>query len=508
MAQREAAMKQRHGAVRARRGPVAVMAIAIGLITAACSVGQASDEVTTTTMLAAAANSTTTATSAAETTSKQAALPETPACPDFEADWPQSGRDLDYTSHNPSETAIAPASVASLRPAWRHDDNGGVSGTPVIVDGLVFYGDWTGVVHAADACTGELVWSTSVGEAPLATSLAVATGLVVASDFADGIHALSQADGAIVWSTALAGGGTATGSGAPAIANGMVITGVAGGVEPVGWRGSIVAFDLASGEELWRAYTDNDLPTEGGSVSVWSSPAVDLGRGVAYIGTGNTNRIRNDGEPVPDSPFANALLAIDIDTGEVIWVTRMLEEDAGRDFDIGAPPTLFTADGRDLVAVGGKSGDFFALDRDSGEEVWRINLTAGSRAGGVMKGAAYTDGVLYVASNAGFLSDGVIFAIDATDGTELWSFSGRAPLIGHNLSIANGVVFVTWYGGEVMALDGGTGRELWAESLGVRLQGGVSISDGYVFVGFGGGAPPDLQPSSVGGVAAFAVPSN
>jgi polyvinyl alcohol dehydrogenase (cytochrome) len=499
-------MKQRRSATRAGHKATIGLAIALGLIAAACADGEVSDEVTATS--AATAASTTTAATTSQATSSHASETAAPTCPGFESDWSQSGRDLSYTSNNDSETAISIESVATLAEVWRHTDNGGVTGTPVIVDGLVFYGDWNGVVHAADACTGELMWSTSVSDRPVGTSLAVEDGLVVASDFADGIHALSQADGAIVWSTSLVGEGTAAGYGPPAIADGLVITGVAGGVEPVGWRGSIVGFDLATGEEVWRVYTDNDLPSEGGSVAVWSSPAVDLDRGVAYIGTGNSNEIRNDGEEVPDSPFANALIAIDIRSGEMIWVTRMLEDDAGRDFDIGAPPTLLTSNGRDLVAVGGKSGEFFALDRDSGEEVWRVSLTAGSRAGGVMKAAAYADDVLYVASNAGFLSSGRVFAIDAGDGTELWAFPGDAPLIGHNLSIANSVVFATWYNGEITALDANTGVELWSESLADPLQGGVSISDGYIFVGFGGGEPPDLLPTSEGGIVAFAVPSN
>jgi len=484
-----------------RRTHIAVLVL-VGMALAACSASptvEADPAVPPTTTLATASAQAVEDT----TTSSDAVEPAAPICPDFEANWPQSGLDLSYTSNNDAESAIGVESVGEMTEVWRHEDIGGVSGTPVIVDGRVYYGDWNGVVHAADACTGERVWSTSVSDRPVATSLAAADGLVVALDVSGRIHGLSQTDGAVAWSSGLGDKDGADGGGAPAIADGVVIVGV------TGVRGSVVGFDLATGEERWRVYTDNDLPSEGSSVGVWSSAAVDMGRGVAYIGTGNTFVIRDgEGEKLPDSPFANAVLAIDIRSGELLWVTRMLEEDAGRDFDIGAPPTLMTADGRDLVAVGGKSGEFFALDRETGEEVWRVNLTGGSRAGGVMKAAAYDDGVLYVASNAGFLADGVVFAIDARDGSELWSYLSDPPLIGHNLTIANGVLFAGWYNGKITALDADSGAELWSESLEGPLQGGASISDGYVFVGYGGGSPPALLPSYVGGIAAFAVPAD
>lgn len=443
--------------------------------------------------------------SATTTTSTTQADVSAP-CVSADTDWPLSGRDLTYASHLESDTAVDSGSAGSLVEAWRHEGIGGVSGTPVVVDASVFYADWNGTVHRTDACTGEQVWSSTFKGAPIAVSVAVHDGTVVASNIDGDIFAFDGATGELAWSADLGGGLPSAGYGAPVIVGDIVVTGVAMGQAITRSRGSIVAFDLHSGDELWRTFTDNDDPKEGGGVAVWSSPAIDVDRRAVYIGTGNSNVVFKDAERVPDSPFANAIMAMSLDTGEVLWVTRMIEADRGKDFDIGAPPTLFQADGRDLVGVGGKNGEFFALDRHTGDQVWRVLLTQGSEAGGVMKAAAYRDGVLFVVSNAGVLKDGRMFALDARDGTELWAAGFDAAFLGHNVSVVNDVVFIGDLDGVVTALDAANGTVLWtSDPVGERLQGGLSASGPFIFVGYGGPTLPPHVPTEIGGVVVYTI---
>jgi hypothetical protein len=49
-------------------------------------------------------------------------------------------------------------------------------------------------------------------------------------------------------------------------------------------------------------------------------------------------------------------------------------------------------------------------------------------------------------------------------------------------------------------------RSPWSYDLGAGAQGGISIIDGTAYVGFGGGGPPDLKPTLVGGITAFSLP--
>ena len=167
------------------------------------------------------------------------------------------------------------------------------------------------------------------------------------------------------------------------------------------FRGSIVALDAATGAVRWRVYTTANNAQQGAGVSVWSSAAVDSGRGLLYIGTGQTY------EP-PASPRGDALMAIEYATGAVRWVRQFTADDVytifgpapqGPDADLGAAPNLFRIGNRDVVGVGDKAGVYAVLDRDNGSTVWARQLPTGSRLGGIMTTAAYNAGRIYLASN-------------------------------------------------------------------------------------------------------------
>ena len=85
-------------------------------------------------------------------------------------------------------------------------------------------------------------------------------------------------------------------------------------------------------------YVTEDDETSGAGVSVWSSAAVDTERKLAFIGTGQTY------EP-PASPKADAVVAINYETGTLEWFRQFTEDDIytalmplpqGPDADIGA----------------------------------------------------------------------------------------------------------------------------------------------------------------------------
>jgi glucose dehydrogenase len=57
--------------------------------------------------------------------------------------WTVYGHDLDNTRLNPHETTISRDTVSKLRVAWSKKGLVGVTGTPVVAAGVVYYGDWT-----------------------------------------------------------------------------------------------------------------------------------------------------------------------------------------------------------------------------------------------------------------------------------------------------------------------------------------------------------------------------
>jgi hypothetical protein len=49
--------------------------------------------------------------------------------------------------HNRSESVLSSDRLSELTEAWRLNAIGGVPGTPAVVNCVVYFGDWHGVVH-------------------------------------------------------------------------------------------------------------------------------------------------------------------------------------------------------------------------------------------------------------------------------------------------------------------------------------------------------------------------
>lgn len=429
-------------------------------------------------------------------------------------DWPSFGFDHANSLNNPSETALSPETVGDLEEAWRLE-GGAVSGTPIVVGGVVFFADWDGTVHAVDSFGGDVLWSTAVSDVPISGTVAVTDELIVAGDLGGVLHAVDRETGEGVWSVELEPRGASL-FGSPIVVDDAVVIGMTDSeLQPdhPDFRASIVALALADGSERWRLYTDTGEDSDYW-VTVWSSAAHDPERRLIYIGTGDTNQPGSGGpgsaaERAPvDLPLADGVLALHEDTGEIAWFFKLVEEDMQRDFDVGAAPNLFTIDGRDVVGVGGKSGDYVVLDRDTGEMIWQTHLSEGSAIGGVMTTAAVGDGVIYVASNDGGFEGGTVFALDAGDGSVMWSQRFDPPIIG-GMALANGVLYRGTFGypnsGTVVALRASDGTILWSDDVGSPLAGGFSVVDGTLFVGYGSGAPPELV-AGPGGIIAYRLP--
>lgn len=410
--------------------------------------------------------------------------------------------------HNSSESLLSVETVPSLTVKWRRAAPGGVTGTPAVVEGVVYFGDWSGWVRAVAASDGSLIWENKVTERRIAASLLVTEDVVYAAAFDGTMFALDRSTGDTLWSAPIDDRPDIGIFSSPILAGDAIIVGTV--KVPTGdYRLGVVALDAADGTERWRTYTDTGDGDTGWSAAVWSTAAVDQERGTLYIGTGNTNW-RDGATQLPDSPYANAVMALRLSDGGVEWVYRLVENDRA-DLDVGASPNLFTLGERDVVGVGAKSGDYAVVDRDTGELIWRVKLSNGSAAGGVQATAAVHDGRIYVASNDGLFGDTLIFALDAADGTTVWEQRLASPNLAA-VALANGVLYVTASGAgrpseaALYALDAADGSVLWSDPLPTLAGGAPSVADGAVFVGVGFGLPPAMLPDRKGELIAYALP--
>jgi polyvinyl alcohol dehydrogenase (cytochrome) len=435
-------------------------------------------------------------------------------------DWPRYGSDLAASRSSP-ETVLDASNVGALEEKWRLELPGCTS-TPTVVAGVVYVADWDGTVWALRAADGSVVWSRPTG-VTIDGSLAVEDGLVYFANAEGFVRALDATDGRPVWARKGDRHRRTHLWSSPIRFEDQVVVGLASDELTLPkfdytFRGGVLSVDATTGDQRWKTYFTPDDATAGAGVSVWSSASIDVARRRMYIGTGQAYE-------APAGPLTDALVALDLDTGAVVWSRQFtiddvftLWNDSGPDFDIGATPNLFTAGGRDLVAVGDKGGVIAAMDAETGETVWGpVRLSDGSEVGGVMGSAAYADGVLYAVSHE-FRGGGSIdapspkdvhwvVALDAATGDVVWREQRPFPTVGGVMTV-NGLVFNMSSDGTIYALDARDGRELWSDSTMSVAASGASTSGGRVFAcsGFWFFKSEDEPDTVLGGLQAWGLP--
>jgi len=424
---------------------------------------------------------------------------------------------------------------------------------PVVVGGRLYVGSSNGSVYALNAARGCVYWSF---EAKAGVRSAITMGPPVKGsnppqyplyfgDVKANVYAVDAATGKLLWMKSADSNPAARITAAPKLFEGYLYVPVASWeatargphTECCKFRGSVVKYDANTGEQIWKSYTIPEEPkptrkTQAGvqvwgpsGGAVWGSPTIDAGRKVLYVGTG-------DSYTDPQAKTVDAILAIDLSKGALLWSRQLTESDiadspGAPDFDIGASVILKALpDGRSILVASSKSGMTYALNPDKkGEILWEHRVGAGNRRGGTMWGAAADDKVVYVPNvdtQLGPGKAGGLTALGLETGTEVWSIKppvpdckvsdeSCAPGQSAAISVIPGAVFSGSTNGAMRAYSTADGHVLWGFSAmgepittvnGVRGTGGSingagpTIVGGMVFFnsgyGYGGDTPGNL----------------
>lgn len=428
-------------------------------------------------------------------------------------DWPVYAHDLANTRFNPNEHKITAATAHKLTKAWSKEGIKGVSGTPAVVGGVAYFGDWNGMLWAVKAQSGEEVWHTPIPGGFIVDAPAVVGNAVYIGN-GHTLYRLDRATGAMKWTASTNENPVAQINASPVVVGRLVLQGTAGIQDAVpdptnSFRGSIGAYDTETGNEVWRFYATPADATAGSGVGIWSTPSIDTTRHLLFVGTGNTSS-------EPTAPLADALVAIDYRTGKLEWSKQFTPRDVfpkgnptGKDVDVGASPNLWTSNGRELVGVGDKGGIYHAIDRKSGRIVWERSLTPGSVFGGVIGSSAFVDHKLVMSSNVGDPKSNAptnvskVFALDPANGKILWTSEDFKGKVFAPVSAVAGVAFVGTDTGTLAALGTANGKKLWTFDAPEKTGCGPSIVDhrvlwGYGFMLFGGGGDGGVISFSLG----------
>jgi polyvinyl alcohol dehydrogenase (cytochrome) len=475
-------------------------------------------------------------------------------------DWSMSGHDPANTRDQRFENDIGVGNVARLAPKWVATTAGDVSATPAVVGGSVFFPDWGGKLWSVDARTGAVNWSHSIAEYTgiagsfSRTSPAVDGGLVYVGD-QNGSHfmAVDERTGELAWTTRLENHKWAIVTSSPVVVGDLVLIGTSSrenlqNVDPCCFfRSSASALDKRTGHLVWKRYM---LPDNGGQVGgfagagIVNPPAVDVARGLVYVGTNSHNSVPEsvkqclggdfDGIPpdlidhwsescFPPGDYFSSVVALDLHTGDVRWSYRVAGTEAWQAACGGLPATVtWCADPRDLtqwdvlgsganvfrtridgrwrnvVGIGSRTGIYRLFDAASGELLW---ATLVGPQFGIQWGTATDDDRIYVSiANPGHVSyllqpsgtpstGGSWAALDPGTGRILWQTAVPNGADGLGApTVANGVVYVgsmARTGDQFFALDAATGAILWRYAAGASVNAGPAVSRGSVYWGSG-----------------------
>ena len=332
------------------------------------------------------------------------------------SEWLMWRRTLDGWGYSPLDQ-IDRGNVGALRMVWsRALTEGRQQGTPLVHDGVLYMPNPADVIQALDAATGDLRWEhrrevpEDIGEYVFNTlwqnnrNLAIHGSSIIDTSADDHIFALDAETGRLAWETRILDyrEHPATQTSGPIIANGKAISGRSC-MPAAGPDGCVItAHDARTGEELWRRRTI-PAPGEPGDeswggvpfaerkhVGAWMVPSYDPELNLVYVGTSVTS-------PAPKfliggtgnrHLYHNSTLALDADTGEIVWYYQHLNDhwDLDHPFerllvdtavapDPGAVewinPRLRPGEVRRVVTgIPGKTGVVYTLDRGTGEFLW------------------------------------------------------------------------------------------------------------------------------------------
>ena len=391
------------------------------------------------------------------------------------------------------------------------DELVGVTSSPTIVDDVAYFGDWAGDVHAVDAGHRRRGLDRSTLGGSVIGSLPVEGDALYASSGTT-VYRLDRATGEVIWEASADDHPFAMASASPVVAGGVVLQGLASGEvtfpqDDYTFTGSISGFDAETGDRLWRVDTTPGDRTAGAGVGIWSTPAVDLERGLAFVGHGQHLRgaLRAPGrQPAGPRPRDRRDRVV-----PGLHVARRLQRREPGRARRGHRRRADALDDRGPRPGRRRRQGAACSTRWTGRRArWsgRPRLTPGSAFGGVNGSSAFVDGTIVASSNVGDpatnapLNTASVFGLDAGSGEVLWQYD-LDGMVFAPVSTAPGLAFVASTLGRLVVLDAATGDELWTRELGRPVGAGPVVVDGTVLWGYGYtlfGDPGD------GGVVAFA----
>lgn len=301
---------------------------------------------------------------------------------------------------------------------WKYKTAGAIMASPVVSDGLVYFGSLDSSFYALDVKTGAQKWKFGTKGQIRSTAAIHNNKLIFVSG--DGLlYCLDKASGKTAW-TFKTGGEKLYPlysfadyyQSSPQIKDGRVYFGSG--------DGNVYALSEADGKLIWK-YATGDI--------VHATPALD--GDMLFVGS-----------------FDGYVYALNNITGALVWKFKSVGQRYFPKGEMQGNPMVFNG----KVFVGSRDYNFYALDEKRGYAIWNRQFPRGwAMAPPVVK-----DSVLYVGTS----DDMEMHAIDPETGRDKWKTNVKFNIFGGNAFAGQNMYFGTLIG-KMLALDYKTGDIKW-----------------------------------------------
>ncbi len=343
---------------------------------------------------------------------------------------------------------------------WKFQTGGPVKSSPVVVDGVVYFGSYDGFVYAVDVSTGSLVWSNQTGGRVSGSAAVVSNAVFIAGENGN-LYSFDATTGNTNWVVQVDEKAWAI-AGSPAVAYGAVFIGGGGryGAEAVSMSARyLYGFDIQTSAEIWKSASTGPQGFAG----------IAMDTNTIYAGIGG-------------SMYG----AFDLTTGAKNWSQNNGKQN--RQF-----MSMSVVDG--MVWIPGTIRGSVSSHTSGGHLNWLTTTLAHNdddgnfemNSGGLFGYEMFTDlaiahGRVYAGCN-----DGQLHTFDQATGARGWTFPTGGK-VQSSPAVAGDLVYFGSWDGRVYAVNATTGNSVWSYDLGERTVSAPWPADGTLTIGCDDGA--------------------
>lgn len=310
---------------------------------------------------------------------------------------------------------------------WKISTENRSKSSPVLSDGIIYFGDEKGAIYAVSA-DGIVKWKSETGSPAEAPPLVFSGKVIVGS--ADGIlRAFNKVTGKPEWSYKTEGkiAGSAN----------VWESGSRSGVVTGSYDYYLHCVDPGSGKPLWKLETLNYI---NGTPSIFGNKVVFGGCDgiirIADVLSGKETDTINIGVYIAASPsissgrayfgdYDGKLYCVDLKARKIDWEVSA-SESAG-------PITGIPAAGTSSVVIGNDDKYIYCFNINTGVQSWRF------RTNGSITGSAVISSSRVLFGS----TDGYIYLLNLSDGKKIWSFNAGAPVSSSPIVTRDNFYFLT-----------------------------------------------------------------